>query len=83
MYAYTYEEWCRATRKRPAPQECVACFCDGGIECPTCGNEVPCEECDGSGTIDPVREEYDEQHYHDQRRLAEFRHPEGESARGG
>jgi len=35
----------------PEQCECPECYGDGMVECEYCSNIVPCQECEGEGTI--------------------------------
>jgi hypothetical protein len=35
--------------KDVAPQQCTECDGTGKVECPTCGHDMDCEDCDGDG----------------------------------
>jgi DnaJ-class molecular chaperone len=63
-----FEDWLKA---RPEMQkktkvECDECFGQGTDECPECGQEVVCRECDGEGFRNVALDIYNEQVKEDQ-----------------
>lgn len=69
---YTYDEWIKLNPDVVIEEPCAECGGDGETECPHCGHEMDCEECDGTGKINLAREEYDSQREADEKKWNKY-----------
>ena len=58
----SYEEWIQHNPDAAKTDEkCPDCNGTGFGVCPHCGNDADCKTCEGSGTIETSREQYEAQ----------------------
>jgi len=69
----SFDDWILANPDiRDAEEPCKKCNGTGYIDCPHCGQDMDCDECDGHGKVHCATEAYREQCFRDKTKWQKY-----------